>query len=436
MKNLRLESNQRGAVTLIITLLVLIAITIGSFAMVQTSTFESRMTANDQRSREALQAAQAGIDYVLSHLSSDPVDAASLCSTTTLDSYSFQLSFEGPFAADGLSFDPSTHAASCLATPFNVLTTLSVWSRGYSNDRESERTIVSTVELTAPWNFLYSRLTRDPLAPPAGANPAIKALGSVLMNGTPIAGKCEKEASSDINCGALLGGGKAKEGTYSLAGTLVQAGGDIVPGEASPMTSENYDANSSALRNEDGTLFTKDQFFESVFGASRDEFLYTTDSGGNKIPKYTPVDGGKGGPSGSSYPAGLSGIVYVDGDFSLGGGDKMGDYGADSPVILIVTGKMSFSGNAEFYGTVYAGEVAFANPSGKGAAGTPTIVGSLNSETNVPLSGVPQIYTPGDTQGGAVVDLPTQAELDQIIAEYGSLRQAAVRVGSWREVRN
>lgn len=436
MKNVRPESNQRGAATLIITLLVLIAITIGSFAMIQTSTFENRMTANDQRSREALQAAQAGIDFVLAHLSKDPVDTASLCTTTTLESDGFQLSFEGPFADDGLSFDPIGHAAVCLATPFDVLTTLSVWSRGYSNDRESVRTLVSTVELTAPWNFLYSRLTRDPIAPPAGANPAIRALGEVLMNGTPIAGKCEKDAASDFDCGVLLGGGKASDGTYSLEGILVQAGGSIVPGAASPMTSENYDANSSALRHDDGTLFTKDEFFESVFGASRDEFLYTTDADGNKTPNYTSLAGSEGGPSGSKYPAGLSGIVYVDGDFSLGGGGKMGDYATDSPVILIVTGKLSFSGNAEFYGTVYAGEIAFANPSGKGAAGTPTIVGSLNSETNVPMSGVPQIYTPGEAQGGVVADLPTQAELDEIIAEYGSLRQAAVRVGSWREVRN
>jgi hypothetical protein len=232
---------QRGAVALVITMLVLIAITIGSFAMVQTSTFESRMTANDERNREALHAAQSGIDYVLAHLSGDlgdPNVLASLCSTNTLEQHDFQLSFEGPFTDEGLNFDPDAHNAACMAVPFEVITTLGVWSRGYSEDRESVRTLVSTLDMTSPWNFLYSRLERFETAGAEGALPPIRTLGDVTGNGTPITGLCELEAGSDYYCWNLDTGGKAQDGTYLLDGILVQAAGSLSEGAVPPMGQE------------------------------------------------------------------------------------------------------------------------------------------------------------------------------------------------------
>ena len=62
------RGRQRGAVTLVITMLILVAVALGMYSMVGTTSIESRMTANDKRGRQAMQAAQAGIDYLLAGL--------------------------------------------------------------------------------------------------------------------------------------------------------------------------------------------------------------------------------------------------------------------------------------------------------------------------------------------------------------------------------
>ena len=52
------RGRQGGAVTLVITMLILVAVALGVYSMVGTTSIESRMTANDKRGRQAMQAAQ------------------------------------------------------------------------------------------------------------------------------------------------------------------------------------------------------------------------------------------------------------------------------------------------------------------------------------------------------------------------------------------
>lgn len=141
----RWKRDQSGFITLLVTILLLLAITIGSYSLVNASAVESRMTANDRRGKEAFHAAQAGIDFVLANLAPETGNPDKMCAVNTRASYGFELNFTGPDESGALTFDDQ-HAV--CASMFSLRSAeLDVWARGYSNDGESMRTVFVTIDL-------------------------------------------------------------------------------------------------------------------------------------------------------------------------------------------------------------------------------------------------------------------------------------------------
>jgi len=221
------KHRQKGAVVLVITILIMLAMTIGSFAMVQSTSLESRMSANDQRTRQAMQAAQAGIDFVLANLAVVEVDRNFLCSPVEHAEFGFQLNFTGPELSDPLDpdsemilvFNNAAQQAACENLPFEIITKTSIWSRGFSDDLESVRTLVSTIDMTTPWEFNYTTRTISG----GGGNAPVVAKGNVHFQGTPEAALCVTMQE----CIALATPGNQ---TGTIDGTLVMAGGSITYG--------------------------------------------------------------------------------------------------------------------------------------------------------------------------------------------------------------
>jgi len=66
-------ARQRGATTLLITVIILFLASLLVIAVSRTTVMEQRLSANEMRSRQAFEAAQAGFDHALDYLTSDPL---------------------------------------------------------------------------------------------------------------------------------------------------------------------------------------------------------------------------------------------------------------------------------------------------------------------------------------------------------------------------
>lgn len=411
--HIRARNRQAGAVTLLVTLLIMVAITVGSFAMLNTSTVESRMTANDRRSKEALQAAQAGVDFVLANLALSAIDLEVLCAprmpnqaedTPPSPPY-FELNFSGPDASGVLDFSEQ-EVATCKSMPFSLLTKISVWSRGYSNDGESVRTVLSTIDLTTPWEWNYRTRT----AGGGGGTAPLVAKGDVDFRGTPEVSLCETMKQ----CKDLARPGN-QDGL--IEGTLVMAGGEITQGGSVPMSEGNYDANNPTLAG----LSANDLFSQFVSGGlSMDAFKLHSGT-----HEFTPPSTGGNGNNDNAVSTALTATnknqIFVNGDLTL----RNGTIGSpEKPVILAVEGSLNLAGNVTIWGVVYATEADF-------SAGTNTIMGSLVTAGNVNMKGTASIHYNADLR-----PVPEEYDPDDAAAGYESARTSSVRLGSWREVRH
>jgi hypothetical protein len=398
---------QKGAVTLVITLLVMIALTIGSFALIQTGTTEKRMTANDQRSRTAFQAAQSGIDFLLAHLALANVNVEELCRLATWEASGFLLSFTGPDGSGDLDFDPATQSAACLATPFRMLQKSDVWSRGFSEDRESVRTLVSTIDLTSQWQWDYD--AGDVTQSFEGAG-AIIAGGTVQMAGNVDTGTCPTtEQCMEL---AQPGAGN-RDGNREIVPNeiLISAGGSVnLDGNAAEFDSTNWLENDPDLQNTNGEILFQEYVASQSDYAWADIGAYAADTD-NVV---TVVPGQRGTTTIGDAP-----LVYVDGDLTLRNG-TIG--GPDQSVLIVVNGDVDLAGNVIIWGTVLAlGDADFSR-------GTNKIIGSLITPGNVDMAGNPAVYYNAGAAGDPIINLAQERDPDtpsQIVT---------LRVGSWREV--
>lgn len=388
---------QKGAVTLFITALIVLAMTIGSFSMVRTSNMESRMNQNDQRARQALQAAQAGVDYVVAGLASPTINRDFLCSNQTLASYGFLLSYTGPDANGAIDFDPISQKAECESLPFAVLTQTPVWSRGFSDDRESSRTILSTIDLTSAWNFNASR---EPVASGGGGG-AIIARGNVTLGGTSQANTCLTFAQC-VDAG--VDGNQAKI-FNAPSDTVITAGGSI----------DLSNRASALIGNAPNTVVTDSSISASAM--SNDVFFETFVSDGESKTDF------KAGSTQSLDDVDLSvnTNIWHEGDLTLNA-KEIGT--PQQPVTLVVTGKLTISGNSKIWGTVYVTDAEF-------SAGNNKIMGQLISEGNVNMTGTAAVYAYDGFKGGGQ---GSGTNFEQ--SSYQTQRTSSTRIGSWREIVN
>lgn len=377
--------NQRGAVTLIITMLILVAVALGIYSQVGTTSIESRMGANDKRGRQAMQAAQAGIDYLLAGLQGGTLDRTYLCAATTKAAHNFVLDF-------GLT--------PCNEIPFEIITKLDrVRSWGYSPDGDAVKVIESTIDMTANWNWGMSAASM----PGGGGGAAVIARRTAQLGGNADAANCNLQGGSNL-CSTIGSSNGNQPGDVN--GIVVRAGEQITTqGKASQQldgfTAQN-DASLAALSTED--LFK--QFAGN--GLSKSEFQ-------QKAFNYTSTSG-----SGLNQAnSGENQLIYVTGDLELKGNVQIGTF--SKPVILVVSGNLKVTGTADIWGLVYTGSADFSK-------GNTKILGGLVSEGSVDMTGTAAVYY----NSGLRPD-PTTIDPATLLANQTG-KTTTVRVGSWREV--
>lgn len=429
------RNKARGAVTLIVTLLVMVALTVGSFAMIQTSTFETRMTANDQRAKQALQAAQSGIDFVLAHLAANPVDSGALCETDNMQEAIpaadrvppfFQVSFIGPDpdlpGGTAINFDLAANAALCNGWDFQRTWEINIWSRGYSDDRESERTLMSTIDLTSPADMLFFRRGEGPPPADPNANPPIVAKENIHFQGAPEVSLCSVDGvpADAPSCESLAVPGNQDgwvDGTLALAGgSVTQQGGDGMP-----MGPENFE--------EDASLQTmSDDDFWMDYGAplKDDGTPYTKAEFETAATLYTQGGTGKGGQGGDAVIPDAS-FIWVNGDLSLTH-QTIGS--PENPVTIYVDGSLNFVGNATIWGKIYVAEDATFS------RGTSKILGQILTQGNVDMRGNSSVFGNPDLAGTGPDPDIEMVDPNDFWLEYERVRSTNMKIDSWREIVN
>lgn len=334
---------ERGAVTLLVSLVMLVAMTLFAVAMSRSSLVEIRASSNAYRAKQAFETAEAGFNVALAYYNSGGVDqngdgvADALFpadtdgdgnpNTTVIDGKVMEARFCTPGDDPATLCNPATDPAQVL-----------IWARGRSDDQMAQHQVRQMVTF-------FSLLPNGPLVPLVS-----KTLSTLSGNFTIE----NPDSNKTIWTGDVIDGATGSFQTYiefdaghtglevssTKSGSTYTLGPDILQG----------DTNLSDA--------TPAEFFQNFFGTDKAGFAAKAD--------YVLAN-----CSGLSAIAGDSVItkplaIYVTGDCSFGPGN-IGT--AANPVLLVANGHLSNNGSPDAYGVFY-GDTANLN-------GGPHITGSI-----------------------------------------------------------
>ncbi len=380
---------QRGAGTLITALILLLMVTVVTFVSGRIAVTDQRLSANEQRTRQAFDAAQAGIDLALAYAQNGGTDqdADGTADTLVAPSAPQQLHLDpsdstsqvvGSYAVEYCDPDLTAHplpaaTGACMA-PSDTQDVL-IYSRGWSDDQTAVHNI--TMELEG---------TPATAGPPA--NPLITR-GSCVINGS--GDVINPESSSTIWSGMAISFTNANFKTSIPS----PSGAGLIE------TSNRYGLGVDVV-DQDGNLstLTEDQLFRNFFGvvpsiykANFATTIVDTSSGGSM-----PADGSTNGE-----------LIWVDGDLSQTGNHTWGT--ATDPVVLIVRGNLSLGGDVTINGLVYvSGDLV---QSGGGS---------------VAINGAVVVYGDVDFSGNLTITYDSS-----ILNKLSHLGQGAALNGTWKD---
>ncbi|MFP4639633.1 MAG: PilX N-terminal domain-containing pilus assembly protein [Guyparkeria sp.] len=382
--------SQRGMATVLVSIILLIAATLIAFFTARSAVVEQQITANEMRSKQALAAAEAGIQDALwtmqeSGISSSPITPA----TNNHGGFggagqpTYQVAFCDP-ADPGIDEDScprSPGAPTCNPAPGGIQQAIAA-SCGWSDDRSARH--------------LVTRMLRNtPSLPGTPTNP-VTAKGGVNVTGNVSVANYFNNLT--VWTGEKLDNTSATGKTFIRKPTLdvpenpdftdPDSWADYTPPEGE--TDENFnfanctnsanficgtqkDVQGPDVIDQDTTLagISDDDLFLNYFGNTPDAYRDTVVT--------EDVAAGDLGDD-------LNGeVIWVDGDLN-----DLPDLGTRTePVILIVDGDVTVDSNSELNGVLYVrGDIE--------GAGTPRINGALVAEGSVNKSGgnIEVLYDP------------------------------------------
>jgi|GEM_PF-6168860 len=386
--------HQRGILTLIAALGVLLMVTIVTLLGAEVSMNEQRVAANEMRQRQAFENAEAGFEYAVSFIHENGIDCwgstTAPCPATDAKTLLIPASTRGARypVTDGGTADEGTSAVElCDAdapglpsdptgtcTPPTSEEKAIVYARGWSDD---DTGLVNVVAL----------LVNAPGVANEPTNP-LTARGTAVINGS--GDVTNPEGTSTIWTGQSLSISNANFKTNIKSPT----GSGVV--ETSNRDSFGYDV----IQN-DGNLssLSADAFFQNWFGVTPTEYHDT--------PYWTvEIDATDSGEV-SSLDGMTREIIWVEGDLDLSGNPDIGT--ADDPVIMIVNGDLGGNGNPDIYGLLYV-------HGDNNLSGNFTVTGAAVVGGNAAMSGSLDI-----TFDSSVLD------------NLGTVGRPAVSAGSWKD---
>ncbi len=390
--------SQRGAVALIVTMVLFFAMTLVAAYVNRNLVFEQRVSANQYHATQAFEAAEAGLEWALAQLN-NPLKLGDDCRPGTgVNDKSFRERFLGYDAAT------ATH------TPLT-------WTRS----AQQVALQPTCVRAGSGWDCSCPSggnptLTANPQAGPAVAF-AIRfvkarqpgALRVVADGCTSLAGVCLPGSSSVAvataqaqQVVALVPGlatapaaplttreGIASAAALGLHNTDPASGGSVLhAGSAvslpnARLTTAPGAAPSLAITSEDPALqsLSANRFFSSFFGLDKDAWrqqpaVRTVTCQGVCNGAVAQAIDAAGGPS----------LLWVDGDVSLDGPLSLGT--PSRPVMLLARGVLRVSGSVTAHGLLHGSRIEW-NDNGSGAG---LLRGAATSEAGYTGNGAPDLY--------------------------------------------
>lgn len=378
----RISARQKGAATLLVTMILLIAATLLVLYASNTVVGEQRMSANEVRSKQAFQAAEAAIELYIEAMN---VTAATFNDATVNARWASANSSYRVMSCSPSAF-PAAQQCSDLAangiTPACVPPaagdrTAWVVACGWSDDSAARRRIVSFVGKSnpLPGDIKNPLIARGNVA--FGGNPTVTNYfnnltvwtGSTLDN-TGNTGKTVIRRPSSP-AGALTPGQVATQ--VGNGNNVCTQAADLICTTSSGVFGPDVIQSDMSLAN-----LTPDQFFANFLGMEPNVY------------KSTQIDEKVAGSDAGSITAGDK-IYWVDGDASVS--QNIGSEG--HPVVLVVDGNLSLGGNATIFGVVFVkGDLSVSG--GPVVRGAVLGTGSMSSGGNLNV-----IYDPDAVGGGA-----------------------------------
>jgi PilX N-terminal len=358
------RSAQRGVASLIVVMVLFFIISMVAAYTSRNLIFEQRTSTNQYRSTQALEAADAGLQWALGLLNSGRIDAACVASAN-LANTSFRQRYLGINGSTGAItpltsslgaalmpscvFDGGNWQCSCpvdgapaVATPagagvfpaFRVRFT-AVPSRVGVVRVESNgctRNADSCLNFPASGSDSEGRVTVTALVALKGGVSTIPAAPLTLKGDMNLSGAALSVANGDP----------------VTTGITIQAGGAVIkpgllltttPGTPTELSVIDGDTSLSSL--------SANRMFANVFGMWRETY--------RDQPGAVVLNCGLGGCSASTVRTTIAQnpgrVLWLQGDFSV---DSVGDIGsAAEPVVIVASGAVSFSAAARMYGLLY-----------------------------------------------------------------------------------
>ena len=366
------DQKQSGAAVLGLTLALLITTTIVTLFSAGFGAMEQRLYANEYRTKQTLEAGDAGTEYGIAYLEAHQdtivVDADN---DGYIDPYA-DANTHNVALSNG-----SVYSIQYLNPMQNNLEIISINATGTSSDNTTSRQMQQIVKFR-------STVAGMPGAP-------VYAKGGVELTGNSTIFNADTEQSIVSGGNITFQGSSGTEDENGIMSDQNTTGSDI-------------DANNAEIQ-----AMTNDEFFSTFFGVSEEIVkanaqtgIYTT------AANISSVINGIQGKLIWAEPEG--GLAHINSNTVVGS--------IDNPVVLVINGDLKLNGGAEIYGFVYViGNVEL-------GAGTALIVGSI-------AVGGSNFDTVGSIDSSGTIDIVYSPQvLTNIGNQVGEYSKVAA---SWRD---
>ena len=303
---------QQGVTTLIISLIILVAVTLVTMYTAKNMVVDQKITANEYRGLQASEAATAALERGISYLeSTDKGD------NDSDDQADYLIGSPGNSTLAGGSyyefyFEDNTTSGN--------RTRMWVRATGFSDDRSFSRTATQLV-VYKPF------LVKTPEA-------AIRAIGDITVQGNTITGNNDNATGGNV---------------MELGGNVFFTGNPDIESLGSQYSTKDYNDGTippGVLNENEADLqtMTADELFQESFGQSKDDVV-----AGDTVHEQSDCSGLPGAEGDKQ-------IIHITGDCKITAHDDWGS--AADPIILIVDGELDFGGGGAYYALIYANSVA------------------------------------------------------------------------------
>lgn len=385
---------QRGAAALLVVVVLFFILALVTAYTSRNLIFEQRTSANNQRSTQALEVAEAGVEFAVALLGSGRVDAACVATNDTAQS-TFRQRYltqdtSGTFVANAAqpNLRPTcmllTGSASCscpaagapdLVLPVGLAPTFQL---RFETAGLAQPGIVRVVSKGC--SSLGSQCYAG-VATPADAEAEVSVLlGLNSALATPPAAPMTVRGSVNLN-GGSIGISNADEAT---GGITIDAGGVVANAVNARLSSLPGTPGSASIQASDPSLtaLNADRMFVSLFGMDR--VTYRSQPAAVRVS----CNGGCAVAIASAVAANPGRIVWVEGNATIDANQVLGSPAA--PVALFVQGDLTVAANLELHGLLYLHAAAGTN-SWTTNAGTTLVNGAVVAEGNLNVVGAPNV---------------------------------------------